>query len=127
MIIETIGDLRSYAKEFLRCLSFFKPAMDLVKTHNELDVFSMLVRGDAYLVSLKKSAGVIEIVKYPRFTSCRIWLAGGDMDELIDFYPKIHKWAIRKNCQKLEIFGRKGWARIHKDHKPTSVLLVKEL
>ena len=127
MIIENIGDLREYAKLYLKCWTYFKPAMDINKTHNELDLFSLLVKGDAFLVSLEKSAGVIEIIKYPRFNSCRIWLAGGDLNELVEFYPVIQDWSIKNNCQQIEIFGRKGWERIHEDHKTTSVLLVKEL
>ena len=62
----------------------------------------MLVNGTAFLVALKK-AGVLEIVEYPKYKSCRIWLAGGNMEEMINIYPEIQKWAKYKQCKKIEI------------------------
>tara|TARA_B100000902_G_scaffold264479_1_gene250597 strand:- start:36 stop:416 length:381 start_codon:yes stop_codon:yes gene_type:complete len=113
--------------EYLRCVEFLRPAIDIHKTHSLLDIFGMLVSGHAFLVALKNSAGILEIVEYPKYKSCRIWLAGGEMDELLKVYPKIQEWAKYKKCKKIEIIGRKGWEKVFKDHKKEAVVLTKEL
>ena len=120
-------DLLKLGVEFLRCLEFLRPAIEIHKTHSVIDIFGLLVNESAYLVALKNSAGILEIVEYPKYKSCRIWLAGGEMDELLGVYPKIQLWAKRKGCKKIEILGRKGWEKVFQDHRKESVLLTKEL
>jgi hypothetical protein len=120
-------DLLKLGVEFLRCLEFLRPAIEIHNTHSVIDIFGLLVNDSAYLVALKNSAGILEFVEYPKYKSCRIWLAGGKMDELINIYPDIQKWAKSKGCKKIEIIGRKGWERVFKDHKKVAVVLLKEL
>lgn len=127
MIIVGRNDLLKLGVEFLRCLEFLRPAIEIHKTHSVIDIFGLLVNESAYLVALKNSAGILEIVEYPKYKSCRIWLAGGEMDELLKVYPKIQLWAKCKGCKKIEILGRKGWEKVFKDHKKEAVLLTKEL
>tara|TARA_B100000287_G_C20654348_1_gene788023 strand:+ start:1487 stop:1870 length:384 start_codon:yes stop_codon:yes gene_type:complete len=127
MTIVGRDDLLKLGVEFLRCLEFLKPAIEIHKTHSIIDIFGMLVNGTAFLVALKNSAGVLEIVEYPKYKSCRIWLAGGNMEEMINIYPEIQKWAKYRQCKKIEIIGRKGWEKVFKDHKKEAVVLTREL
>ena len=120
-------DLLKLGVEFLRCLEFLRPAIEIHNTHSVIDIFGLLVNESAYLVALKNSAGILEFVEYPKYKSCRIWLAGGKMDELINIYPDIQKWSKSKGCKKIEIIGRKGWEKVFLDHKKEAVLLTKEL
>ena len=121
------SNLQELSWQFIRVLKYLKPALDIYKTHSELDLFEMIVHKSAYLVALKESAGVLEIINYPKFKACRIWLAGGNMKELLSFYPKIQLFAKENNCKRMEIVGRKGWEKVHKDHDAISVVLTKEI
>lgn len=126
-MIVSRDDLLKLGVEYLRCVEFLRPAIERNKTHSIIDIFGLLANNQAFLVALQNSAGILEIIEYPKIKSCRIWLAGGEMDELINIYPKIQKWAKSKGCKRMEILGRKGWKRVHKDHKEEAVLLTKEI
>jgi hypothetical protein len=83
--------------------------------------------GEAQLHPLEKSCIITEVVDYPSLTVCRIWLAGGDLDELVEAEKSIAVWAKAQGCDAMEINGRKGWQRQLKDYTATSVVLTKEL
>jgi hypothetical protein len=91
------------------------------------DVFGALALGDAQLHPLEKSCIITEIVDYPQRSVCRIWLAGGELNELIEAEKSIAIWAKSLGCYAMEINGRMGWKRQLKDYTASSVVLTKEL
>ena len=96
-------------------------------THTSAQVLDAILNGKAQFFSMENSAIVTEIVDYPQKSTCRIWLAGGDMDELIEAEKQICQWAKEQGCSGMEIIGRKGWERQLKDYSPASIVLTKEL
>ena len=96
-------------------------------THSIDDVYLACAVGEAQLHPLEKSCIITEVVDYPRMSVCRIWLAGGDLDELMDAEKSISVWAKSIGCDAMEINGRMGWKRQLKDYKATSVVLTKDL
>lgn len=96
-------------------------------SHTLLDVLDAIKENRAQFFPLRNSAIVTEIVDYPQRSVCRIWLAGGDMDELLEAEKIIARWAKKLGCTGMEIIGRKGWERQMKDYKPASVVLVKDI
>lgn len=96
-------------------------------THSLLHVVDAIKDGSAQFFPLENSVIVTEIVDYPKRAVCRIWLAGGEMDELIEAEKSIAEWARSHGCDGMEIIGRKGWERQLKDYKPASTVLIKEI
>lgn len=96
-------------------------------THSSLDVLDAIKQGKAQFFPLENSVIVTEIVDYPKKAVCRIWLAGGDMGELIKAEKELVKWAKDHGCSGMEIIGRKGWERQLKDYSPASTVLTKEI
>jgi hypothetical protein len=96
-------------------------------THSIEDVYQACAVGEAQLHPLEKSCIITEVVDYPSLTVCRIWLAGGDLDELVEAEKSIAVWAKAQGCDAMEINGRKGWQRQLKDYTATSVVLTKDL
>ena len=96
-------------------------------THSIEDVYLACAVGEAQLHPLEKSCIITEVVDYPSLTVCRIWLAGGDLDELVEAEKSIAVWAKAQGCDAMEINGRKGWQRQLKDYTATSVVLTKDL
>lgn len=59
-----------------------------------------------------KSALVTRIADYAGGRRVIVWLAGGDMDELVgEMLPAVEAWGRENGCAKCVIVGRKGWAR----------------
>ena len=96
-------------------------------THSIEDVYLACAVGEAQLHPLEKSCIITEVVDYPSLTVCHIWLAGGDLDELVEAEKSIAVWAKAQGCDAMEINGRKGWQRQLKDYTATSVVLTKDL
>ena len=118
----------SLADEFERCADYIVAALEYAgHSHTLQDVWQAIANKQAAFFPLEKSAIVCEIVDYPQRATCRIWLAGGDMDELIEAEKKICDWARELGCSSMEIIGRKGWERQLRQYKPTATVLVKDL
>jgi hypothetical protein len=97
-------------------------------THTPEDVFDAITSGGAQLWCGAASVIVTQIVVYPRLKACRIWLAGGDMAELTEtMLPDVEAWAKAKGCKRMQVVGRKGWARVLRDYREPSVVLEKEI
>ena len=118
----------SLADEFERCADYILAALEYAgHSHTLQDVWQAISNKQAAFFPLEKSAIVVEIVDYPQRATCRIWLAGGDMEELIEAEKNVCDWARELGCDSMEIIGRKGWERQLRDYKPTATVLVKDL
>ena len=97
-------------------------------THTEHDILDLLRNDQAQFWPAENSAMVTEIVGYPNGSHCRIWLAGGEYDELRELErDKLIPWARQQGCRRIELVGRKGWARRLKDYDEVAVVLAKEI
>ena len=82
--------------------------------------------GKAQFFPLDKSAIVTEIVDYPQKAMCRIWLAGGDLDELVEAEVAIATWAKALGCDGMEIIRRRGWSRKLENYQQSAVVLMRD-
>lgn len=105
------------------------PALErALATHSLDDVRAMLETGHARLFTGARSALVAVIEEHPTHDALCLWLAGGDLDELIvELKPQAEAWGRALGCKTSTIVGRKGWARALSDYRPAAVVLVKEL
>ena len=103
-------------------------AIEHQDTHTLGDVAKAIIEGHAQHWRGRKSEIVTEIRSYPLAKICRIWLAGGDMDELVNqMLPDVEAWAKANGCSRMEVVGRKGWKRVLKDYREPYAVLTKEL
>jgi hypothetical protein len=115
-------------KQWERVKGYLQPALDRGgNTHTTDDIRAGVISGLYQLWVGDKSAAVTEVISYPKSKGCRIFLAGGDMNELLEMQPDLDRWAKSIGCRFIEIAGRPGWERIHKDFKKHSVTLRKAL
>ena len=98
------------------------------ETLNENDIYQYLISGDyrLFIIVEKYSKELITayvtcMAFYPRHKACRIISLAGS--NLFEWY----KDAIRKECDYMEVFGRRGWVKIMKDYKEECVILRKQL
>lgn len=98
-------------------------------THSVEDVIAACVEGRAQWWEYGGSIAVTEVLVYPRMKVCRGWLAAGDFNEILEIEKNVIAWAKSQGCARLEITGRKGWARrlLGHGYRETNVTMVKEL
>jgi len=110
-----------------RCSKYIEDALEYAGgSHTLQDVMLAVAEGKAQFFPLDKSAIVTEIVDYPQKAMCRIWLAGGDLDELIDAEAAIAAWAKTLGCSGMEIIGRRGWSRKLESYRQSAVVLMRD-
>lgn len=114
--------------EFFRVKRHIDAALEYAKdTHEPKDILHGVQQGFFQFFPLEKSAIVTEIIDYPKITSCRFFLAGGDLIELRDAERQVCEWAKTVGCRRVEIAGRPGWERALRGYDKAAVWLSKEL
>ena len=75
----------------------------------EAELFDDLVAGRAQLWAGERAAIVTQTVAEG---DLHVWLAGGDLGEILALRPGIEAWARGQGCVRITIDGRHGWARV---------------
>lgn len=99
-------------------------------THGLDDVAAMVGRGEAQFWSAPGSAMVTMVEDDPHERRLLIWLAGGELRELIgQVLPRVEAFARENGCRRLMVIGRAGWERALKPqgYAPVARLIAKDL
>lgn len=98
-------------------------------THDFFDIVRGVMSGHMQLWAGPDGCAVTEITVYPKRKILHVFLAGGKMDQILDFEESAIAFAKLNGCTALSLAGRKGWARVHKDRgwKEAHVVMTKEL
>lgn len=97
-------------------------------THTYDDVISGIVNGRMQLWPAERGCAVTEIVVYPRKKVLHVFLAGGEMDQILDMINSAVEWGKGQGCTGMTVAGRPGWARVlgKYGYKPVMTVLEKE-
>lgn len=116
-----------FGHDWDRCKRYIEDALEYAGgSHSIDDVRDFVLAGKAQFHPLPISCIITEIVDYPQKSMCRIWLAGGNLEELMQAEKSIAHWAKSIGCDGMEIVGRKGWSRQLKDYRESAVVLMKD-
>lgn len=111
--------------EWERCRRYLEPAIDEAWTLDAVE--AEILVGRAVFWPMERSAVVTQIHSYPKGRVLRIWLAGGDLDELLHYLPAADGYAREQGCIAVELEGRVGWERVLEGYRKRRVVLSKEL
>lgn len=99
------------------------------ETHSKEDIWKSIENGTAHLWPLKRSAMLTTIDEYPTgLKQIRGWLAGGDLQEIVEYIPTIEAWAKDVcGCTEAVIVGRKGWLKAFTNYREAGTIMKKVL
>ena len=124
----TESDLQWLRSELDRCRQWIQAALDRdIGTHTIDDVWELIERGVAQLWPCENAAMVTVYEPYPRKTILRGWLAGGDLQEILDSVPRIEAWSLKSGCSGILVHGRDGWLRKFTGYSKAGTSIYKEL
>lgn len=94
-------------------------------THTFDDVAAMILDGRLQLWPGPRGCAVTEIISYPRKKVLHCFLAGGEMDQILDMIESAIAWGKTQGCTSLTLSGRMGWQRVLDKHgfKPVMVTM----
>lgn len=99
-------------------------------THRLSDVRAIVDSGEARAWFGDRAALVALIEDEPCERRLLIWLAGGDLDELVArLRPEAESWGREHGCGRVLIIGRAGWERAlaPEGYAPLARIIGKEL
>ena len=115
--------------ELRRCRPFIEAALQYTGgTHDWDDIVYLVRKRTAQFWPGKNCAAITELIDTPGLRYCGIWLAGGELEELLEIERNIAQWARDEmRCRKVIIRGRPGWERVLEGYSRAYVALEKEL
>ena len=102
-------------QQLMRCRRWIEDALEyagLVETHTFTDICKGVLNGNLHLWHGDNGCAVTEFVVYPRSKCLHVFLAGGDMQQILDFEESAATWGKAYGCTQMTIAGRKGWSKV---------------
>lgn len=99
--------------DWAKAKKYIEAALEHSKgTHTIDDVCLMVGAGVLKLWALEKSAMLTEFLNFPRMKVLNVFIAGGDLDELLKLEQDLMIYAKDNGCAQIREMGRKGWAKV---------------
>ena len=95
--------------------------------HSVDSVLEMVEEGSAVLHQRPHSTFVTQEFELPKARQLHFWLAGGDLDDLIEAEKEIVDDARYRGITKVTIIGRPGWQKKLEGFRQAGVILVKDI
>ena len=95
-------------------------------THDFQDVADGILSGRMQLWPAEKGCAVTEIVLYPKKSVLHVFLAGGEMETIVNMIDSAVAWGKTQGCTSMTIAGRRGWERVLAKHGYKPVMTVLE-
>jgi hypothetical protein len=93
----------------LSYLDWLRPALTDASVE---ELLAELSSSRAQLWLGERSAVVTELTGDREDRCLHIWLAGGDLKEILRLRPGVEAWARGQGCRSVTIDGRPGWSRV---------------
>lgn len=99
--------------ELERCRPWIEAALEYSGgTHVFDDIVQGILDGRMQLWPAPRGCIVTEIVVYPRKRVLNLFLAGGELDQILDMHDAVKAWAKEQDCEAAQLAGRLGWKRV---------------
>lgn len=83
---------------------------------SEAELLEDLDSGGAQLWPGERAAMVTQSVTDAGGPCLHVWLAGGELAEILALKPGVEAWARAQGCLRVTIDGRPGWTRVLRRH-----------
>jgi hypothetical protein len=103
--------------ELERCREFLEPALAYSGgTHEWEDIVEGVHSMRMQLWANERGAAITEIIQYPRKKVLNAFLAGGEMDQVLEMIDSAKQWGAGQGCSSITMSGRRGWLRVLGKH-----------
>jgi len=75
------------------------------------DITVGVMRNEYHFYPLPNAVVIAQVLQHRHSREYYIYLAGGDLKEILDFQDKLCEAAYNHGCTRLTMTGRKGWAK----------------
>lgn len=100
------------AQELIRCRPWIEAALAYSRTHDFGDVVKGCFAGEFQLWPAPAACLVTQISVFPQRKLMHLFLAGGDMDEVLKLVDAATEMGREEGCDAVTMTGRMGWQRV---------------
>lgn len=94
------------------CKPFLLPALERCGgTHEWSDIVEGIHSTRMQLWANERAAAITEIVKFPRKTVLNVFLAGGELGQVMEMLESAKEWGRLQGCDTISMSGRRGWLK----------------
>ena len=102
--------------ELERCKKWIEDALEYSGgTHDFKDIVDAVLSGQMHLWAGDKCCTVTLFTVYPKKRFLHVFLAGGDLDEILEIEKSMVEFAKHNDCDGLTLSGRVGWKKVLRD------------
>lgn len=106
------GTMPEWAEKFKDYEKYVTDALEYCNgTHDLQDVADQIAAGDLQFWPANETVLITQLIQYPKRKSIHIFLAGGNIDEIVRMEEDVFAWARENGCDLLTFCGRLGWGR----------------
>jgi len=98
-------------------------------THDFRDVVDAVMTGHMQFWEAPKGCAITEVITFPKKKVLHIFLAAGEMQQIVDMDESAVEWAKSIGCDAVSIAGRRGWKKVleHKGYEEQFTTLAKDI
>lgn len=105
-------DQHPIVSELQRCKPMIERAMAFSgDTHEYVDIVDGVLCGRFHMWPTENSCLITEILVYPRKRVLHVFLAGGELQEILNLQDSLIQFGKENGCSSLTMSGRKGWLK----------------
>jgi hypothetical protein len=113
---DTAEQLPQIFDELERCKPWIEAAISYGGgSHTFKDVVDGILTNKMQFWPSEKGCIVTEIIQYPQTRNLHIFLAGGDLEQILDYNDSLKEYASLQGCDAVTLAGRPGWKKVLKD------------
>jgi hypothetical protein len=129
LVLNSLPTKNGNREQFDRCWPWLEAARDYGGyTHTKEQVWEAIEDGRAQFWPLPNAAIMTTVDEHPTgFKELQQWLAGGDLNEILQCEPLICQWAKEIGCNRASIVGRRGWKKFLPEYRELATVFAKEL
>lgn len=117
-------------QELERCRKWIEAALEYSGgTHDFDDIVRMVKANILQFWPASDACAITEIIEYPKKKVLHIFLAGGNMETIVDMNESAEYFAKLNGCTGMSIAGRRGWSKVlsKKGYKEAFTTLGKDI
>lgn len=81
-------------------------------THEWQDIVEGVASRRMQLWQNERAAAITEMINYPQKRVLNVFLAGGEMGQLMEMLESAKEWGRMEGCTAISMTGRKGWLKV---------------
>lgn len=105
------GARAEFLRTWNRCRDWLLAALE-PGCGDEASLLADLAAGRAQLWMGEAAALVTQCVVDGRGPCLHVWLAGGELEDILAMRPGVEAWARARGFERVTINGRRGWSRV---------------